>query len=1259
MTPSPTRRKLHRLRLGIEAGIACVVIAAALVIGAAGLLLPWLVNHPERVRAYLAAQLGRAVTIERVEGNWKPTGPVFTLHRVGLGVGAPFAIERAELALDFYAWLKRDISFTEFRIVGVAIDAVREPSGRWRVTQFGDTRARADGASLPLPELGSFSLRDARLSLTDLSTGANIRFAQFDARLVEEVGGRRLGGVLRAVRGAQPLRFACAMAKGALPQDANGRCYLEGRALETASWLSSYPIAGVAPAAGELDLRAWVKLASGRIAYARAEFATRGLVLRGATPVRFGEGHEIEPRHAPRDVAGAARFVRDAVGWRLDFVEDRAAAGAASSAFRVAARGEGASREYEVGAPQVDLARVAPLLALTARAPAALRSFAYENEPRGTLRRASARFGAGTLSLAARVDALALRPAGGRPGFGTLAGELTGDESAIVLVADPGQAIVLDHPQRFREPIAATLHHATLAAYRVADGWRVEASGFDLDGEDFGAQGSVALEFGGPGHRPFLDARVALEPGTRIVAGKRFWPIGVMSPKTVAWLDRALVAGVLLEGVAIVRGDLDDWPFRNRKGRFEARASFAAMTLAYHPEWPVARIEALDISFVDAGMDVHASAGEVLGNIVTDARAVIADFKQSQLELGVEAHGTGEDLLRLLRASPVARSHGTHLIGLRVGGTGAVSFSLSDELKNPASRPVLEGRVRLADSDLADAKYAVALTDATGTVRFGNDGFAADDLAARLDGDPVLFGIAVGAYTSAPEQLVEASLRGELPIRSVMAEFDALAPLHSRMPGRSEWTLDLAVPRDEGPRTLSLRSNLVGTALLLPAPLSKDAATALPVRVDVTLPALGGRLDLSLGNIATVAMQLPGPERELAADVAFGDAQSKGLPERGLRLHGNVTELDLTGWGGLAGGGAPSGLPIEADLELGALVVGGRRFDDVRLSFDQHETQHVAVIAGKAIAGRVVVPRGDSGIGVTAEFERLHVPDALPGTTLAALDPSTLPVVHFWAKDFRLGAARLGEARIEAVPFSEGLRFDTVETKSPDLEMRARGEWTRRGSDERSRFEIDFTAQSLGRMLDAFGFAGMIEGGQTYARLSGSWPGAPTRFSLASIEGTLSAKVGEGRMLDVNPGAGRFFGLLSVQSLPRRLSLDFSDFFKSGLAFDSIEGAFELRGGSAYTDGVVLKGPAAEIRVEGRTGLAVRDYDQKIRVVPRVGGVLPVVGAIAAGPAGVAAGLVANMLPLGQAARAEYRVKGSWDKPEITLIEKQRRGARG
>jgi uncharacterized protein YhdP len=191
-------------------------------------------------------------------------------------------------------------------------------------------------------------------------------------------------------------------------------------------------------------------------------------------------------------------------------------------------------------------------------------------------------------------------------------------------------------------------------------------------------------------------------------------------------------------------------------------------------------------------------------------------------------------------------------------------------------------------------------------------------------------------------------------------------------------------------------------------------------------------------------------------------------------------------------------------------------------------------------------------------------------------------------------------------------------------------------------------------MMDALGFAGILDGGATRAKIDATWAGPPSAFALPKLDGTLAIDVAEGRILDVNtPGAGRIFGLFSLTEIPRRLSLDFSDFFKSGFSFTSIIGTFRLADGNAFTDGLTIKSPAADIVVTGRTGLRAKDYDQTMNVSPHAGSTLPIVGAIAAGPVGAAAGLVMQSIlnkPLGKAIGSKYKVSGSWDKPKITLI---------
>jgi uncharacterized protein YhdP len=131
-------------------------------------------------------------------------------------------------------------------------------------------------------------------------------------------------------------------------------------------------------------------------------------------------------------------------------------------------------------------------------------------------------------------------------------------------------------------------------------------------------------------------------------------------------------------------------------------------------------------------------------------------------------------------------------------------------------------------------------------------------------------------------------------------------------------------------------------------------------------------------------------------------------------------------------------------------------------------------------------------------------------------------------------------------------------------------------------------------------------------------------------------------------------GLFSVAALPRRLALDFSDLTDKGLAFDVIQGDFDLREGNAYTNNLLLRGPAAEIGIAGRTGFGSRDYDQTAVVTGNLGASLPVAGALAGGPAVGAALLLFSQVfkePLKGMTRGYYRITGPWDNPTVERVD--------
>ncbi|MBS0614188.1 MAG: TIGR02099 family protein, partial [Proteobacteria bacterium] len=134
----------------------------------------------------------------------------------------------------------------------------------------------------------------------------------------------------------------------------------------------------------------------------------------------------------------------------------------------------------------------------------------------------------------------------------------------------------------------------------------------------------------------------------------------------------------------------------------------------------------------------------------------------------------------------------------------------------------------------------------------------------------------------------------------------------------------------------------------------------------------------------------------------------------------------------------------------------------------------------------------------------------------------------------------------------------------------------------------------------------------------------------------------------------RVLGLASLAALPRRLTLDFSDLTDKGLAYDLIRGSFDLHEGNAYTSNLLLEGPALEIGLIGRVGLAKRDLDQTAVVAGNFGVTLPIASTLAAGPVVGAAVLVFSQLfkqPLKGLVRGYYRITGSWENPQIERVK--------
>jgi uncharacterized protein (TIGR02099 family) len=1238
---SPWRRRWRRLRRATALGGALLLILAGLLVALLTQLLPLLQSRPEQVAAWLERQAGVPIALERVSGAWTGRGLRFDIDglRIG-GLDGPRIPNAVLIVRPFTGWWPGQVLST-LQLTGPQLELDRRADGRWQVRGLGVAEAAGGRLDPALIErLGEIVLDGASLRVRSAADGIDGAVERLDARL-RSVDGKVLLALQVYVDDAPPLQLQAAM-------DADlteGSLYLRARAVPLDRWVQSWwqGERPMQPSNAELDL--WFDIAGGRLAGLQFEAALRAVAdAPVAGPAMRGDAPALP---APRALRG--HWQRQDGGWTLQVEE----AGDGRGWLQLRRQGEADTLQ----AGDWSLAPWWPWLPPHLGDDTALRARLLALAPTAQIDALRVeRDAGGAPRYTLRASAAGVAPVGRSPGIGglALAVEGVGARARLRVQAAPAR---FDWPSSLREVLAPRIDGELMLWRDQRDGWCLHALQLRAAEADYGihVEGGLCLGEGGP----LADLRVQVDPGP-IVAAKKFWIIDRMSPKAVDWLDRALVDGRLAGGQLSLHGALRHWPFLDGGGRFEALALLDGVTLDYLPDWP--RGEGLSgvARFVNVGMEVDATAR--IGDIaISRVRGDFPRFRDARLALELDGRGEGASLLTFLRDTPLWTRLAPGLERVAIQGAADVAVRLDIPLKRELGPTTVDGEVAFDQADLRHAEWGIAFDAARGNVVFSERGLRIDDMAVLHAGRPATFSLAVGSFARSAENLVEARVAGRLDARALIdtqPELDWLTPW---LDGVSRWDIALSVPPAASGRVarLALRSDLVGTALQLPAPMRKSAAVALPLQLDIALDRSAKPVELRLGEL----LQLSGvlrPGEPFNGVAAFGETTAVERPERGLRVVGQVAVLDGGGWMGLASG-AGDGLLQSLDLRCGDLDLFGRGFGETRLRYTQDGGARTVRFEGARLDGEVLFPAPVELLqrGVTARFARLHWPAKLGGDSEPNPDsgivPATLPALHVEIDDLRLGDAVLGKTRLETWPQAEGMHIDQFSARSPALELSARGDWTRIDGIERSRFNVEFTAQDLGGMLTALGFAGFVEGGQTLATLEGEWPGSPSSFALANVVGTLAVSVGQGRVPDVDPGAGRLFGLLSLSEIPRRLALDFSDFFRSGLAFNRIEGQFRLDGGSAHTDRLLIDGPAAEIVIRGRTGLREQDYAQTMEVLPRAGSVLPVVGAIAGGPAGAAIGAVAQAVlqrPFKQITRTLYSVNGPWKQPVIDVLER-------
>ena len=1296
-----------RLLAGLLAG---VLITAALLLGALRFALALVPDNATRLQHWVEQQTRLRVEFAGIDARLRWFGPEIVLRDVRVldenRSEALFQAREGAVALDLWSLFRTgEFVAGRVRLVGPAVTIVRLADGRIRLLGQGERPQDRPPFELERLPAGRVEIESASVSYRDLKTGRGPwTLEQVQLALQREHDAVQLSGSGRLPDQLGSSIDFSGWLRGSLDRlaDIDARLSMSADRLVLAGLADFLPAWAARPTSGEGPVSVVLRVAHGRLDQLRIDVELVNVVadLRprdippiavveisrpyrepGASPLSMPLADKVlVDRPAPASLrearyetlAGRLRLRRDGelFNFKATGLKFRRAPGEpmVEPALSGAWRGHPASAfGVHLYASRIDLGALWPLV--LAAAPAGFDRWAGL-QPAGEVRELRAdllreRAGAEPrFAVSADLLRLSAGPSGRWPGIAGITATLSGtdERGRIALQAD---APSLDWPRMFREPIVLSRAVAEMDWRREGRDWVLAAPEIVLSHPQASVQGSFEVRLD-PGLRSpvlALDARVEQLDAALV---SRVLPAGRLRPRTIAWLDRAFPSGQASNGRVSYRGPVHRFPFRNGEGEFTASADVSGVRLDYFDGFAPLAGAAGRIEFRNASLRADVVAGSVGGLRLRGASLAIADLKAPVLEIGAQASGDVAAALAVLQGSPLGPRLGTQF--MRVSAQGPADFDLRLELATgDAAKRDYTVRTTFRSANVALPALRAPATGVTGNLEIHNLDVRADALRGTILDGPFELTVRPGPVSREVTASVLLSGRGRAG-GAGLPKFIGL-PDSIRMSGGAEWQLDGRLERrgvgDPWPARFEVTSDLSGLEVAAPRPFAKRASEARPTRVTLAIARPGRnevRIDSGSARAIMAFTARDGGRWSLERGAARFDGQPISLPPRpGLHVTGDWPEFDLAEWLTLrspsGGGQRLSEWLGPVDVHLDTARVLGFEFGDVAARLQPLDRAWRIDVSGPMAEGRISLPVDfKAGEPLQLDMQRLLLKAAPKrGDAQAAreTDPRDLPAITVRASDFAWQGRQFGRLQAELRKDPRGLRLTSFSTQSAAFGLAGTGTWLAEASGSRTRLALEFSSTDLAAASRALGYRESVDAGQARVRANLTWSGGPAEDALARMDGTLRLELEQGQLRGVKPGAGRMLGLISVVELPRRLSLDFRDVTDEGLAFDTVQGDFEIRAGNAYTQNLLLKGATVDIGVVGRTGLAARDYEQTVVVSGNPSGPITVAGALAGGPVGAAGALLFSQLFKGQLqglARIYYRVTGSWSNPTVERI---------
>ncbi len=1271
MSPKPV--KFNFLRVCLQS-LAIVLVLFALVVSLFRGLLPQLDQVRLELVDYIYEQYQVEVQVGQLQAEWQAFGPALTVKNFVLpsqeNLPVTLLFEQVHLKFDFWQSLLTatpQIEDVIFDGANVAVDLDRLASS----STSSSAKVETDWIyKLMLEQLERFSIVNARLQLLSSKHQYRPIFIK-DMKWRNSAKRHRGQGKLFLDEQASEVELLSLnvdiKGDGYKPESLIGQFYLAAESLDIGEWASRQPNPFDADKRLELEgvvnLEAWVSFANREIKDATVAFQPSWLEW-----FLNDEAQKFEIK------SGAMRWQPNDSGWQVSSHDLTFATNDEYWPLPIlSAKQDGDSIDAYLS--KLDLATVLPLLPLIPGVDLAALYTWQSLDPKGEVDNAHFQWARASQppNLSADIDGVSWQAHDGIPGISPIDAKLvvTGESVSFLL---PKQQYIVDFDGGFEAPLA-------LEGQAFSGQFDFQTSALTLpkvhfSNADISLDASTRLEFSDAAHMALL-AELKIND---VANAHRYFPLKGMSDGLVTYLTGALKAGKTDDAVIVWHGAFKDYPYAQSAGIFQAGFTLDKANFEFQQTWPAVSDLNLSALFENAAMDLWVNKGQLMDVSAAGAYIGIPTMNHESLlvvkaDLATKAAAANA----VIQLSPLKDSVGSTLDVVQIAGDITGELDLSIPLYDGADA-VIKGTVDFDKTPVFISEPGIALESVTGQVQFTNDVVTGSDISALMYGQPLQLSFDTGNVNK--NYAVNVDLAGQWQLANLPVELNN--PLSDYYKGNVDWSGGLMLIFDPIGYRIQARvdSDLIGTEFNLPAPFAKSPEQAvaftaeligdnkqssLGIKLNKQLEFWGGfdiesgnglaHFDLLLGRLFKPGDQLRKKQghlqieldktefspwlpiiqsftakSELATEAEPVVASTSFFPPL-VSIEANFNELDLMG-------------QALNDLHFNAAPTEHSwRFDATSEQFDGRIDFYPDwVKQGLKIVSSKLYLSPDAKTDATAHYKS--------DTVLANLPPLAVDV-----DDFRMFDRPMGHLVLQATPKDNTYNIQTLSMTTDEVKLRGNGTWSITDGESLTSFSLTLDATKFDHLSKQLGFDPGLKDAPTAVTGEISWSGAPYAFSLQTLNGQVGFELGKGHLSEVSDKGARIFSLFSLDSLLRKLSLDFSDVFGKGLYFDSFTGTLKLDNGVVKTTDTEMKAVAGNMRVRGYTNLMSESLNYDIRFVPKLASSVPTVVLLSTGgwTLGLGAFALTKVLEpvIEVISEIRFRLTGTMSEPKLEELSRK------